>query len=73
MATPNGDITTRLESGGPQGVVDDVSRFARDGPEPARLAGWLGLSAVETPVAGDLAADLDQALRGSPGTEVRVP
>ena len=41
--------------------------------ELRRLAGWLGLSAIETPVAGDLAADLDRALQSGPGTEVRVP
>ena len=41
--------------------------------ELRRLAGWLGLSAVETPVAGDLAADLDRALAAQPGTEIRVP
>jgi len=33
-----------------------------------RLAGWLGLSAVEAPAAGDLAAELSLALRGTVAT-----
>lgn len=41
--------------------------------ELRRLASWLGLSSVETPVAGNLAAELDAALAGPPGTAVRVP
>jgi uncharacterized protein YcaQ len=40
--------------------------------ELRRLAGWLGLSSVETPVAGNLADELGAAMAAFPGTDVRV-
>ncbi len=56
-------VPARLRKGAP--TPDEVVEALV--VELARFAGWLGLSAVEPPVSGDLADRLGKALAGAAG------